>query len=425
MTSSQSSKTLNSNEHIQNIYATSLPSKSPRKSSAYDKSFERHLIDHNIYLEGYESPEGRRTPELSNINQIHREPLVPRASLSPSRVSDLVFQEFKQKNRAISEGTVLCNVIPLIAGTANIPNERNLQFTNFESLTNEATVKAVPDYFDGARKGDIHTQVRHELDKTIIPTRHPGAPAIPNFFLEAKAPSGGTDVALRQACYDGAHGARAMYSLQNYGKEEPIYDNNAYTFSSKYHDGTLKLYAHHLTAPTAPREQPEYHMTQLKAYALTSDRETFIKGATAFRNARGLTKRYRDNFIESANARARQADIPTGQDNPTEITKIYDNSVLGSSTMLNCIGHRSQGETFVLPRCSEKAEESTDVTRTSMVPDSNEPLPHFATSSSTKETSSKHSRQSRSPSPSSGEGHSANSQSHPNTRKQLKKVKLH
>lgn len=97
MTSSQSSKTLNSNERIQNIYATSLPSKTPRKPSAYDKNFEQHLIDHNIYLEGYEYPEGRRTPEPSNIDQIHRELLVPRASLSPSRVSDSVFREFKQK----------------------------------------------------------------------------------------------------------------------------------------------------------------------------------------------------------------------------------------------------------------------------------------------------------------------------------------
>ena len=45
-------------------------------------------------------------------------------------------------------------------------------------------------------------------------------------------------------------------------------------------------------------------MTQLKGYTLTSDRETFVAGATAFRNARELAERHRRTFIRAANARA-------------------------------------------------------------------------------------------------------------------------
>lgn len=121
------------------------------------------------------------------------------------------------------------NMIPIIAGDANIPNEGHLPFTNLRSLTDEVTVKVVPDFFDGARSGSIDRTVSAALSQMIIPTEHADVPVVPNFFLEAKAPKGGADVALRQACYDGAHGARAMHSLQNYGETEPAYDGNAYT----------------------------------------------------------------------------------------------------------------------------------------------------------------------------------------------------
>ncbi|KAL2752767.1 hypothetical protein ACRALDRAFT_213132 [Sodiomyces alcalophilus JCM 7366] len=83
----------------------------------------------------------------------------------------------------------------------------------------------------------------------------------------------------------------------------------SYTYSSTYVDGQLKLYTHHVTPPTGPGGRPEYHMTQVKAFAMTSDRDTFVQGATAFRNARDSAQRHRDrdSFIQAANARARQS----------------------------------------------------------------------------------------------------------------------
>ena len=43
----------------------------------------------------------------------------------------------------------------------------------------------------------------------------------PNFFMEVKGPDGSLAVATRQARYNGTVGSRAIYSLQNYGVEEP------------------------------------------------------------------------------------------------------------------------------------------------------------------------------------------------------------
>ncbi|KAK0701547.1 hypothetical protein B0T21DRAFT_417097 [Apiosordaria backusii] len=290
-----------------------------KPSSAYDDNFEQHMIDNGIYLEGYDYPAGRLTPEPENVDQLRSELLAARASLSPSRFHDSAFRNFKKKNKTSSEGTVMRNVIPIIAGNSEIPNGGHLPFTNLESMTGGATVKAVPDFFDGARLGDIDKVIRDDLSHVIIPTKHADVPVVPNFVLVAKAPRGGADVALRQALHDGAIGARAMHALQNYSAGKPAFDGKAHTISSTYHagTGTLQLYAHHITAPTASGGQPEYHMTQIKAFALTSDRETFVQGATAFRNARDSAQRHRDSFIQAANAKARRT-IPGSQAVNTE-----------------------------------------------------------------------------------------------------------
>lgn len=161
---------------------------------------------------------------------------------------------------------------------------------------------------------------------------------VPNFFLEVKDTNGGARVAKRQAGYDGAIGARAMHALQNYSVEEPAFDGNAYTYSSTYHagTGTLQLYAHHPTPPTAPGGRPEYHMTPLRGYALTSDIDTFRRGATAFRNARDLAQTHRDSLIQAANAKACQSGVeaPPEPETTAAAADQYDDST--TNEFLDC-----------------------------------------------------------------------------------------
>ncbi|KAI1117388.1 hypothetical protein F5Y14DRAFT_466075 [Nemania sp. NC0429] len=293
-----------------------------RRSSAYDDDFEQHLIDHGIYLDGHEYLDDHETPRLENLDQIRQRLLATRVSSSSLRTPDSFFLEFQRKNKTKSEGTVMRKVVPLIAGNDNIPNEGHLSFTNLVSLTSDTTVKPIPDYSDGARVADVHSEVRRDLNNVIIPTKHVDAPVAPNFFLEAKASRGAADVALRQSCYDGAYGARAMHSLQNYGKKHVAYDNSAYTLSSTYHDGVLRLYAHHLTASTTPRGQPQYHMTKIAGFDLTSDQETLLKGVAAFRNARDLAEQHRSCFIKAANSRATEARVSISQNGSADISEI-------------------------------------------------------------------------------------------------------
>ncbi|OAX83764.1 hypothetical protein ACJ72_01879 [Emergomyces africanus] len=53
----------------------------------------------------------------------------------------------------------------------------------------------------------------YEIKKTVPSTQKDHLIA-PNFFQDAKGPDGSPAVATRQACYDGAMGARGIYSYQ-------------------------------------------------------------------------------------------------------------------------------------------------------------------------------------------------------------------
>ena len=122
--------------------------------------------------------------------------------------------------------------------------------------------RAEPDLYWGAPPEQIDRRIRQYLNHQIVPSTKDTYPAAPNFFLEVKGPDGSAAIKTRQACYDGAIGARGIHALQGYGQAEPIYDNKAYTFSSTYHDGTLKMYSHHPAQPSRPGESPQYYIDE-------------------------------------------------------------------------------------------------------------------------------------------------------------------
>jgi hypothetical protein len=278
---------------------TSNSTSTNRRSSAYDNNFEQHLIDHGIYLNS-------RKSRPRDSQELRRRLPHPRPSLSPSRFSENAFEDFQRKHEdLIDEVEVMRDVLPIVYGNTDIPNKQNLLFTKLDPIANDTTVDAKPDFYDGARLEDVDEHVRVDLAPFIVPTGHRLAPVAPNFFLEAKGPKGGADVAKRQACYDGALGARAMHELQSYRQDGPVYDGNAYTITSTYHagTGTLQMYTTHLTRSTD--DTPEYHMSQVNTWGMTGNTGSFRQGATAFRNARDWAREQRDGFILAANERAR------------------------------------------------------------------------------------------------------------------------
>ncbi|PGG99224.1 hypothetical protein AJ79_08654 [Helicocarpus griseus UAMH5409] len=281
---------------------------STKRSSAYDANFEQILIDHGAYPEEYGYSDDRSPSLPDNRDEILQRIGRPRPSLSPSRFSESDFQNFRRANaHALGEKKVMSSVFPTIRGNADIPYEEDKLFGNLAPFA-EGIVDAKPDFYDGAQAEQLDHRVRTELSHYIVPSTHHNAPIIPNFFAEGKGPDGSTAVAKRQTLYDGVLGARAILQLQSY-KKELTYDGNAYVVTSTYHDGNLKLYTAHPTPSADPRRCTDYHLTQLRSFALTDSPELFRQGASALRNTRDWAKEHRDRFIVAANTVAENTPI--------------------------------------------------------------------------------------------------------------------
>ena len=248
---------------LENSTAKTTTSKS-KKSSTYDHNFKQNLIDNGIYPDDYDFPDNCDPPRPSNEDEILNRLGQPRPSLSPSKFSEEAFRTFKQTNsRALNEDDVMGNVFPVIQGSARIPSAKNINFGNLKPLTDGNFVDAKPDCYDGAHPALIDRRIRAELSSSILPSTQQHAPALPNFFTEVKGPEGSGAVAQRQACYDGAIGARGIHEIRSFRQEDPekVYDDNAYTISSTYHSasGTLELYTTYPPKPTDHESSPEYY----------------------------------------------------------------------------------------------------------------------------------------------------------------------
>ncbi|KAL9128239.1 MAG: hypothetical protein Q9217_003056 [Psora testacea] len=290
-----------------NTGSESNPSSTPKKTSAYNPCFEQHLIDHGVYREGYNDDGGLEAP--ANLEEINRRLAQPRRSLSPSCFPWEAFLNFRKKNReALTENTVMSKAFPIITGDAGISSQGNLQFGNFEDLTDGSITKAMPDFYDGSRPAELNPQIRADLSPYIVPSTNTAAPCLPNFFMEGKGPKGYPLVCKLQALYDGALGARGVHELRSYVGRETLFDNKAYTITSTYdHNGTLTIYTTHPIRSEYPKTSTEYRMTQLNAFAMTGNPDTFRQGATALRNARCWSKEKREELIAAGNVKALNA----------------------------------------------------------------------------------------------------------------------
>lgn len=227
-----------------------------------------------------------------------------RRSLSPSRFSSEDFLKFELAEvRAVKEAQVTASVIPMIEGDIGVSNHvaGQIPFTNLEHLTDGSLVSGNPDRYYGARPEQLPRQVRAELSGSIVPSTQEDLPILPNFLLAAKGPDGSSAVASRQACYDGALGARGYHRLQSHTAGKPMFDNKAHVITSTYHAGQLKMYTSHPVQPANPTAQPEYVTTQISCYALTSDTITYRAGAAAYRNGVEWAQRQRDEAIRQSN----------------------------------------------------------------------------------------------------------------------------
>ena len=265
----------------------------------YSRNFGQHLTDHGARPVYCSLDSTNLESNLAKLSQ-------PRQSLSPAQFTESTFKAFQRENaQAKDEADVEANIIPTLLGCNRARHlaGRNTIFGNLEPLTDGTIAPAKPDIYNGSSPANLCSAVRDQLGHHIIPSSMHDKPIVPNYFIETKGPNGSFAVATQQVRYAGALGSRAMHTLKSYAEEEEVYTSNAYTFSSIYHGGTLTMFTHHLAGPNE-RGADDYHMTQVGAWAVTGDRDSFVRGAGALRNAQDIAKHYRDEFIQAANNKA-------------------------------------------------------------------------------------------------------------------------
>lgn len=94
-------------------------------------------------------------------------------------------------------------------------------------------------------------------------------------------------------------------------------------------------------------------MTQLRGFTMTDTRETFVEGATAFRNLRDLAKQHRDTFIEDANARY-QAEIAAAPESSPVIAEARSEHDSSSEEFVDCEPYSPPQATSRLPHADEQ-----------------------------------------------------------------------
>lgn len=159
-------------------------------STPYSRKFQQNLIEHGIYPDGYEYPDGRIPAIPDNWKEVNERLVRPRPSLSPSGFSDAEFRKFKRADtHASKEQPVTTSVIPIIKGEISDPKcvGGGYPFGNLAHLTDGSLAQAKPDHFYGARPEQLDHQIRNELSDLIIPSTQDGLPMLPNLFRSKRS----------------------------------------------------------------------------------------------------------------------------------------------------------------------------------------------------------------------------------------------
>ncbi|KAF2241886.1 hypothetical protein BU26DRAFT_468666, partial [Trematosphaeria pertusa] len=281
-------------------------SRAPTQSSSpYDENFRQHLIDHNVFPPFYQLRNDgtlQTLPRAHNHDEVLARLRQSRTDLSSAPFTNAAFHKFQVDYANGPEEGLLDFVYSVLEGPDIDRGGRGgrSRLTNLANLISVTLTAPMPDLYYGAHPEEILPGLWNHLSNHIEPSTQKDLPAAPNFFLAAKGPNGTQAVAINQAVYDGATGARAIAALENFAGT-PSMDGNIKAISSALVGGSLYIYGVHLAPPMNNRSSITYIVQQLDAYCLTGNLENCRRGLTIFRNAIDWTGELHSAAIAKAN----------------------------------------------------------------------------------------------------------------------------
>jgi len=142
-----------------------------KSTGVYDRDFQQHIIDYDIYPHGYRHLDGSVPTKPNNYGVFNQILAQPRPSLSPSIFNGEEFKKLVQADAdASKEKQVSESVIPLIEGKVRDAKCRSggIPFTNLDPLTDSTLKPSNPDVYYGARPKQLSRKVREELGGRIV-----------------------------------------------------------------------------------------------------------------------------------------------------------------------------------------------------------------------------------------------------------------
>ena len=223
-----------------------------------------------------------------------------RPSLTPSQFTDEMCMEITVEiYRTIEEPDVVVKVMPKIGGILEDLRcvRHDLLFNNLASLTDGEITFGKPDIYHGVLPERLSRDIRDGLSKFICPSMEEDKPLLPNFFAALKGQKGTPVVALRQALYHGCLGTRAMFACHSFAAGAPSYDGNAYTITSSFCNGLLKIYSSHFTQRHG---RTVCSTTLLNSFPVEPPPKV-REAVRAYRNLRDWAKEQRTKAIDMVN----------------------------------------------------------------------------------------------------------------------------
>ncbi|KAI9721652.1 MAG: hypothetical protein M1828_005019 [Chrysothrix sp. TS-e1954] len=212
-------------------------------------------------------------------------------------------------SRIESENQVMSEVLPLIAGHNVFQSRSNHGFKFLDDIIDAPIVRPRPDLYDGISSSSMAdvfgVYLRNIIQYAVYSIGEPEL-CLPNFFLEAKGPTGVPAVVTRQACYDGAFGSRAAEVAKWFADPTASITCEAHvimsTLACNRGECTLTLYASHVSSFDDSGKPANYCATKLKRYDLADSAASFAEGVNAFRNAREWAQRRREELVRGVNS---------------------------------------------------------------------------------------------------------------------------
>ena len=267
-----------------------------------NNDFEQGMIRGQCYLEGHLLPNNSAIEKPYNMGEIIYAMKKEPSPLLASSLSTQSFERFKELNATSSNNAAEKFIIPFLTGHRRqsccmSPFNRCI----FRPALDGYIYLPTLDLDSGSKHELVNQAILKEYRPLLSPRRFQDLFIAPNLILEVASPRESMRTLMRGACYHGSLAAEFIIKLRMLSMSDSLGDGNAYSFTSTFHNGTLKIFTTCIIGSRDRSSPGGFHTTLLGTWAMTDSIRGYQEAVICLRNISAFANAKRALFIESAN----------------------------------------------------------------------------------------------------------------------------